>query len=122
MDCSVILAWISGTIKLFAILDANYSNNSILAKEKSSWNLNGDSACIIEASLSEPHTNCYYEKIAIVMYVCVCVCPRYVVHVLYSCTYARVYVRTCGSEDMFHDEIVQEIQEQLGPSYNSLSL
>ena len=27
-----------------------------------------------------------------------------------------------SSEDMFHDEIVQEIQEQLGPSYNSLSL
>ena len=23
---------------------------------------------------------------------------------------------------MFHDEIVQEIKEQLGPSYNSLSL
>ena len=37
---------------------------------------------IIGASLSEPHTNRYYEKIAIVMYVCVC--PRYVVHVLYS--------------------------------------
>ena len=27
-----------------------------------------------------------------------------------------------SSEDMFHDEIVQEIKEQLGPSYNSLSL
>ena len=26
-----------------------------------------------------------------------------------------------NSEDMFHDEIVQEIKEQLGPSYNSLS-
>ena len=41
---------------------------------------------VIGASLSEPHTNCYYEKITIVMYVCVCVsairCPRYVVHVL----------------------------------------
>ena len=27
-----------------------------------------------------------------------------------------------SSEDMFHDEIVQEMKEQLGPSYNSLSL
>ena len=27
-----------------------------------------------------------------------------------------------SSEDMFHDEIVQEIKEQLGPSYNILSL
>ena len=27
-----------------------------------------------------------------------------------------------SSEDMFHDEIVPEIKEQLGPSYNSLSL
>ena len=27
-----------------------------------------------------------------------------------------------SSEDMFHDKIVQEIKEQLGPSYNSLSL
>ena len=27
-----------------------------------------------------------------------------------------------SSEDMFHDEIVQGIKEQLGPSYNSLSL
>ena len=27
-----------------------------------------------------------------------------------------------SSEDMFHDEIVQEIIEQLGPSYNSFSL
>ena len=27
-----------------------------------------------------------------------------------------------SSEDMFHDEIVQEIKEHLGPSYNSLSL
>ena len=47
---------------------------------------------IIGASLSEPHTNSYYEKIAIVMYVCVCVCvsairrPRVVL----------VYARTCG--------------------------
>ena len=41
----------------------------------------------IRASLSEPHTNRYYEKIAVLMYVCVY--PRYVVHVLYA--------RTCGS-------------------------
>ena len=27
-----------------------------------------------------------------------------------------------SSEDIFHDEIVQEIKEQLGPSFNSLSL
>ena len=27
-----------------------------------------------------------------------------------------------SSQDMFHDEIVQEMKEQLGPSYNSLSL
>ena len=27
-----------------------------------------------------------------------------------------------SSEDMFHDEIVQEIKEQLEPSYNSLRL
>ena len=27
-----------------------------------------------------------------------------------------------SSEDMFHDEIVQEIKKQLGPSYNNLSL
>ena len=27
-----------------------------------------------------------------------------------------------SSEDIFHDEIVQEIKEQLGPSHNSLSL
>ena len=27
-----------------------------------------------------------------------------------------------SSEDIFHDETVQEIKEQLGPSYNSLSL
>ena len=27
-----------------------------------------------------------------------------------------------SSEDVFHDEILQEIKEQLGPSYNSLSL
>ena len=27
-----------------------------------------------------------------------------------------------SSEDIFHDEIVQEIKEQLGPSYNTLSL
>ena len=111
---------------------------------------------------------CNNEKIATVM----CVCPRYVIHVLYSCTctctYVRVYMwltsaHTCvptltmtfniddhfhlemivninvitlervladsiekssrqSSEDMFRDEIVQEIKEQLGPSYNSLSL
>ena len=55
---------------------------------------------IIGASLSEPHTNCYYEKIAIVMYVCVCVrdtsstcCTRARTR---ECTYTRVYVRTCG--------------------------
>ena len=29
---------------------------------------------IIGANLSDPHTNRYYEKIAIVMYVCVCLC------------------------------------------------
>ena len=123
---------------------------------------------LIGASLSEPHTNRYYEKIVIVMYVCVY--PRYVVHVLYSCTYihectyvwltsARTRAPTLtmtfnvddhfhlemivniniiilervladsiekrsrqSSEDMFHDEIVQEIKEQLGPSYNNLSL
>ena len=27
-----------------------------------------------------------------------------------------------SSEDIFHDEIVQEIKKQLGPSYNSLSM
>ena len=27
-----------------------------------------------------------------------------------------------SSEDMFYDEIVQEMKEQLGPPYNSLSL
>ena len=40
---------------------------------------------VIGASLSEPHTNRYYEKTAIVM--CVCMCPRYVVHMFF--TYAR---------------------------------
>ena len=29
---------------------------------------------VIGASRSEPHTNQYYEKIAVLMYVCVCVC------------------------------------------------
>ena len=43
----------------------------------------------IGASLSEPHTNRVYEKIAVLLYVCmyVCVCPRYVVHVFF--THAR---------------------------------
>ena len=29
---------------------------------------------LIGASLSKPHTNFYYEKIAVFMYMCVCVC------------------------------------------------
>ena len=44
---------------------------------------------IIGMSLSEPHTNRYYEKMAVLMYVSLY--PRYVVHLLNSCT------RTCGS-------------------------
>ena len=95
----------------------------------------------------EPHTNRYYEKIAILMYVCVCVCVRDTSSM--CCTRARVVDNHFhlemivniniiilervladsiekrskqSSEDMFHDEIVQEIKEQLGPSYNSLSL
>ena len=57
---------------------------------------------IIGASLSEPHTNRYYEKIAIVMYVCVCVSairrPRVVlvhvrasVRVVYLSPHARAH-------------------------------
>ena len=46
---------------------------------------------IIGASLSEPHTNRYYEKIAIVMYVCVCVRDTSST----CCTRARTRECTC---------------------------
>ena len=38
---------------------------------------------VIEASLSEPHTNQYYEKIAILMYVCI---------YMYVCLFVCLYV------------------------------
>ena len=45
---------------------------------------------LIGANLSEPHTNCYYEKIAIIMYVCVCVCVRDTSTTCFACTRTRI--------------------------------
>ena len=75
------------------------------------WSASQEYCYIIGMSVSEPHTNPYYEKKAIVMYmyVCmymymyVCVCPRYMyivhmfcmhVHVLASCSATLRYQGT----------------------------
>ena len=46
----------------------------------------GDSvSAVIGASLSEPHTNRVYEKIAVLLYVCMCVSAIRRPRVFYAC-------------------------------------
>ena len=74
---------------------------------------------IIGPSLSEPHTNRYYEKIAIGMYVCVCVSairrPRVVlvhvrvVNLSLGRTRAPILTATFNVDDHFHLEVIVKI-------------
>ena len=51
------------------------------------YDLHHYTTTIIGASLSEPHTNQYYKKTAVLMYMYVCI--------IYVCTCIRMYVVIC---------------------------
>ena len=56
-------------------------------------NFNNNNIIIIGASLSKPHTICYYEKIAVLMYVCLCVFVSVICHPRAVLVHA-IYVRS----------------------------
>ena len=67
------------------------------------------------ATLSEPYTNLYYEKIVVFMYVCVCVCVSAIRRSRVVLVRARIYVRapaltvTFNVNDHFRLEMIVNI-------------
>ena len=67
---------------------------------------------LIGASLSESHPNHYYEKIAVLMHVCLCVCVCVYV-CMYQCssahTYAPILTMTFNVDNHFNLVIIVDV-------------